>query len=357
MNSIWKRYFFAELIKVFFLVIGCLYFLYVLIDYSAHTKVFQQEGIRLIDVLLYYLFQFTKRAEILIPVALMIATIKVLTTANMRHEIVALATGGISLKKIMRPFLWSGLFLTLLLFLNFQYLQPFSLIRLNAFEEQYFKEHTKEEKKNPINSLLLEDNTLLLYQSYDQERRAFFDVYWLKNGDSLYRIQWLYPYEKIPFGNYVDSLSRNSCGDIVKVNSHEELFFPHMRFDTKSLYSAVHPPRWQSISQLGRNLKRAGMKKSNDREAEVATLFFYKLTIPFVCILAVFCPAPYCLRFGRNLPVFLIYALSLFGIITFFTLVNTSVILGESQVIPPFWAILTPPLVFSLLFGWKYARM
>ena len=95
----------------------------------------------------------------------------------------------------------------------------------------------------------------------------------------------------------------------------------------------------------------------NDREAEIATIFFYKLTVPLACILAVIGPAPFCMRFGRRLSVFFIYTLSLFGIIAFFTLTNSSIILGESQLLPPFWAVLLPPTLAFLIFGWNYAKL
>jgi lipopolysaccharide export system permease protein len=119
---IWKKYFFKELVKVFLLFMGTFYFLYVLIDYSAHTKDFYQVGIGFSDFVLYYLFQFTNRAEILIPIALLISTIKVMTTANMRNEILALISGGIAMKHLMRPFIFAGILCASFLYLNFQFI-------------------------------------------------------------------------------------------------------------------------------------------------------------------------------------------------------------------------------------------
>lgn len=85
--------------------------------------------------------------------------------------------------------------------------------------------------------------------------------------------------------------------------------------------------------------------------------FFYKAFIPFISFLAVLGPAPYCLRFGRTLPVFLIYGISLFVFVSFFTIARASIIIGESQVLPPLIAMGTIPLVFFLSIGWKYAKL
>lgn len=357
MKMIWKKYFFFELMKVFALFISCFYFIYVLIDYSVHSKVFQSAHVRFFEILVYYLYQFTKRADILIPVALLVSTIKVLTTSNLRNEIVVLATGGIALKRILRPFLCAALLCSAALYLNFEFLQPLSLNKITNFEEHYFKGRGMAREKKQVNALILKDDTLLIYQTYDPGKRAFFDVYWIKEDDHFTRIQWLFPYEKIPFGKYADSLMRTSEGEIVKLASSEEAVFPEMKFDTEVLFDAVHPPRMQSISQLARRHHFFTLSKMNDREAETATFLYFKLTIPLVCLLAVIGAAPFCLRFTRNLPVFLIYALSICCFVTFFTCVNSSVILGESQVIPPLLAILLPQSLFFLLLGWKYAKL
>lgn len=361
MNRIWKRYFFAELMKVFFLFMGCFFFLYVLIDYSVHTKAFHSNEITYLNTLFYYLCQFTKRAEIIVPIALMVSSIKVLTTANIRNEIVALATGGISLKKVTRPFIGAALILSALLYLNSEFIQPFSLNKIEAFEEFYFKERAREGENKKVNALLLEDNTLLIYQAYDQERRAFFDVFWLQGCDRFYRIQSLFPYETVPFGKYVDTLIRNPEGEIIKIGSALEASFPEMKFETKALFNAVHPPRMQSLTQLAHYLNwkdtHFGLGKMNDKEAEGVTFFYFKLVSPLVCILAIIGTAPFCLRFNRNLSIFMIYALSLFGMVTFFTLANSSLILGESQVFPPAMSVLIPQLTLFLILGWRYAKL
>jgi len=359
MNKIWQKYLAFEWIKVFCLFIGCFYFLYVLIDYSVHTKEFQNNAITLFHLVAYYGCQFTKRADILIPIASLISTVKVLTTSNLRGEIVALATGGLSLKKIMTPLLVTALFCSAFLYFNFQYLQPFCLTQISTFEENFFKAKANGKAGKPVHALTLEDNTLLIYRQYDSQLMAFVDAYWIKNHDSLFRIQQLFPYAKTPHGIYVDSLERSLQGEMIKTASYETMTFPHMHFDSKTLFNAAHPPRMQSMTQLARSLswKQMSLAKLNDREAETATHFYYKLLAPLVCLLAVIGPAPFCLRFTRTLPVFFIYAFGLFGMIAFYTLMNASIVLGESQIFPPLIAILLPQTTFFLILGIKYAKL
>lgn len=361
MNRIWKRYYLSELAKVFLLFICSFYFLYVLIDYSAHSKAFHSESITLFDIGLYYLCQFTKRAEILIPIALLVAEIKVLTSASTRNEILALATGGIGLKKIMHPFLFAAILSSLFLYCNFQFLQPFSLGVIQSFEEANFKDSSRQKKAKEIHALSLQDNSLLIFQNFEASRQAFYDVFWLKNEKDIFRMRSLYPFRMVPLGEAVEHLTRTTEKETIKSASYEHLEFPDMHFEENTLFDAIHPPRQQSITQLASHFSwlrnRFGIGKMSDREAEICTYFYYKLTIPLVSILAVIGSAPFCLLFKRQFPLLMVYSLSMFGMLSFFTLVNSSLILGESQVIPPLLAIIVPQLLFFLICGWKYAKI
>lgn len=357
----WQRYFFKEVAKIFSLFIFSFFFLYALIDYSTHVKAFHKEHISFIEIFLYYLYQLTNRADILIPFGLLIAAIKVLTKASVHHEIVALVAGGIPLKSILRPFFGMAVLLMTLMYGNFQFLQPFSLHRLEYLEEHFIKHRSSKVPENIVCSMPLIDHSLLLYQQYDRSQETFSDAYWVKNFDEIFHIQTLYPFEKIPQGEFVDRLVRNAKGELELDSSHTNFLFPEMIFDPIALFTESHPPHFQSLTQLfshmGWEKIGYGLHKMSDREAEVATIFLYKLLVPFVCLLVIIIPAPFCLRYSRSVPIFIIYALSLFGLITFFTLLNASVILGKSQVIPPLWSLAFLSFLCFLLSGYRYAKL
>lgn len=103
--KIWQRYLIREISSSFFLFLGCFYSIYALIDYSLHVQDFRQDTrITFSHVFLCYLFEFIKRADLLIPLAVLITTIKVLFALNIRGELVALRASSLSLKVILRPF-------------------------------------------------------------------------------------------------------------------------------------------------------------------------------------------------------------------------------------------------------------
>lgn len=353
--KIWERYILKEISKVFFLFIFAFYFLYILIDYSAHTKNFHQSGVYASDIGLYYLAQFANKADILIPFALLLATVKVLTTLASRNELIALVVSGTSLRRIMRPFLMAACACMLLLYCDFQFIQLNAWQRITDFEEAFFGDKLE---KPILQSLVMKDESTLVYHHYDSEKHLFSDIIWIVSSDKVLKMKLLDPFSSPPLGYDVYDFERKPSGQIELVKFTKEHPFPTMQFDKKTLFAAVNPPKWQSLTQLVKNLTfTVSAKKLNLRQAQIATSFYYKLTLPIACILAVIAAAPFCLRFERRLPIFLIFSFSLFGMIAYFTLVNASVILGESQLVAPIWAVLVPPIACCLIFGWRYAKL
>ena len=96
MNRIWERYIFRETLKVFFLFLGCFYFLYAMIDYSTHMQDFiVDKRIQVSHIIGYYSFMFIKRADLIVPLAALIACIKQLLSMTHNGELVALQSSAI----------------------------------------------------------------------------------------------------------------------------------------------------------------------------------------------------------------------------------------------------------------------
>lgn len=336
-----NRYLLKEHLKVFALFNLSFYFLFVLIDYATHMKGFTQNAMPLKDTLIYYFFHFSFLAEMLFAIGFVIATVKVLTSLNIRYELLAMQSSAISKKAILRPFAFCAITIALLLYLNFQFILPKAQERLDHFKHRYLKENKDFTTK--INRLVVNDDTLILYHSYDSKSRSFFDVFWIINPDEIYRIKRLVPHP--PTGHFVDHLIRDESGEMKKVKSYASFSFPKMHFDEKELFEAVHPPEWQSLSEL----IKAFWKKTS--QSQLKSCFYHKMTIPLFSLLALFILCPFCMSYNRKLPLFLIYAFSLFGCCGFLTILHGCRILAENQVLAPSIAIFFPYLLLLCFFA------
>lgn len=354
-TKIWERYFLLEILKVFFLFIFGFCFLYALIDYSIHSKSFNKIDLPLWELITYYLFHFVKRAEILIAFALTLSTIKVLTSLNLNNEILALLVGGIRVRQILRPFFFIAALCSCFLYLNFEFITPKALNTIEEFKENHLSDKVNHKRKEPIQELPLNDQSTLIYQRYDPSLQAFFDVYWIRSPNQIYKMKYLFPHVEHPVGRYIDHLIRNTSGQFILFESFEEHSFSEMLFDPELLRAALVPPDHQPLSQLWLHLPNI-KGPLTDKEAQILTAFFYKCAIPLICFLCILGPFPFCIQFTRNLRVFFIYSISIFTLIAFFTIMDAATILGENQVASPLLATWLPITSFSLLFCWLNRR-
>ncbi|QVL57251.1 MAG: LptF/LptG family permease [Simkaniaceae bacterium] len=357
-TKIWQRYFLVEILKTFFLFLLCFFILYALIDYSMHMQeIMKNKRISIVDLAIYYGMLFSKRCDLLLPLSLLIASVKVLTSLNRRNELLALQTSGIAVHRLTRPFFFVGLICVGLSYCNFEVLAPKSLNYIDHFEKKYLKKKsTRKVKKSAIHALPLEDGTRLLYQKYDAEEKEFFDLFWILSIDELYHIKTLKVTGADPVGAFVDHMVRNEKGEIKKVASYPSLPFKNLNlnFDLQDHLSI--PMENRSISDLlAMTLNKTPLFYEN--RSTVHTHLYFKLFMPWLPVLVLIGVVPFCVPSVRFLPTFLIFSVTIFGYITFFTVMDGCVILGETQALPSFWAIFTLPIAFFAIFGPRFIKM
>jgi lipopolysaccharide export system permease protein len=358
-TRIWERYFLKEVLKTVILFLVCFYGLYVLIDYTNHGRSFhQRQGIAYLQAfLLYYAYEFVVRSEVLIPFAILLGTIRTLCKLNTNNELVAMMVSGVTISRLLRPFLLLGLLFTAAIYCNLQYLVP-----LAAKGQKFLDDAHSGKKKNRksdvfiVEHLALIDGSTLLFQSFDSVSNMFFDVYWVRSIDEIYRIRNLYPYNVPPRGEHVDHLLRNEGGELLVAESLVSKEFNALQIDALSLGSALAVAEEMSLVELWQQLPTGHVAES-EKEARLLATFHRKLALPWLCLLGVMAPAPFCMRFSRQFPAFAVYAASLFGLIAVYIVLDAVHVLGRRQLVDPLYALWTPLTLFFLLCGWRYVRL
>lgn len=354
MYKLWERYFLREFIKIFCLFLFGFYGLYVLIDYSNHASSFQSvhHHFKLREIASYYAYDFVQRVEVLIPFALLISTIRVLTSLNVHHELVALMASGIPIKRLLSPFIFVALICIALLYVNTEFSLPQALKEIKHISEKMAKKKNKSSRLFPVQHLILEDQTPVIYQRYDSVSRSLYDAYWIRSIDDVYRIKVLDLGKEVPAGKDVEHFVRTPEGNLIVGAFYPEMDFPTMRFN-KHTFETLTPPDELALSHLWNKLP-SQQHIHSEKQTALLSNFYYKLAMPWLCIFAVLGPAPFCVRFSRTMPVFFIYACAIFALVGIYLLVDATTLLGKRQVIPPFWAVWTPFLIVGSWTGWKF---
>ena len=285
------------------------------------------------------------------PFAIMLATIRTLTHMNITNELLAMIVSGIKFKTLMIPFLIMAGICTLLIYCNFEFVMP----RLSAQENTYKTPSSASPEQPSLHVLHLQDGSTILYQRYNETSKHFFDIFWIRSPKDIVHVKYLYPFEKKPKGYYVDHCIRDNNGDFVRAKSLENEVFNDMIFDSSYFYATVTPTKNLAPSTL---IKEAynPLNITHNKQDQFLTWFYFKIAISLVCILAVIGPATFCFRFDRNVPVFMIYAMSIFALVALFTIMDAAAVLGESGTYSPISAIAIPMLCYFGFFGIRFLK-
>lgn len=357
MLTIWERYFIRTWLKIFALFLICFYGLYIIIDYASHTGTFHNHQLKLswTALGLFYVAEFFKKMDLLLPLGIVIATVRTLCQMNVHRELVALLASGISLKRLMMPFIWLGLAATCLIYINYQYSLPYVMHSLKPVESLKRAEQGISQKYPHTRQLALEDGTILLFNRYDSAREEFEDVYWIRSFEDIYHSAYLNPHLDPPQGTSVDFLHRQSNDQLLVQESFPSLSFPEMQFNPKGLLQTISLPDEEAFLDLIEPVHLKAQALS-EKDAKRATLFYRKLVLPWLCLLAVIGPIPFCVQFTRTLPVFFIYAGSVFALVASYLVMNAAKVMGERQVADPFWATIIPFGLLVLLVTISFVR-
>jgi lipopolysaccharide export system permease protein len=352
LTKIWERYIFKDLLRCFFFFLFAFFLLYSLLDFSANAStLIKNNQMQIERILIHYMHQFFKRLPMLMPLALLISTMKVLFSLNIHKELVALQTSGVSIKRILYPFWILATFCCITGLINEEFLTPKSMKYLDQMKLAQTKA-SEEKNKKPFTILHLKDSSRLVYQNFDPEKKVFFDVYWIRSFQDIWRIKYLSMDPQKPLGEFVDHLVRNEKGFLEKKESYDQCILPSLKWKAGEPYKKQYSPKHQKLSQLARSYL-LNERESFYSDGDISTHLFYKVIMalmPFVILLGV---APYCINYSRNHPIFLLYGISLFCFVVFFTLMDALLIIGKNQTLPPYIAIGLP---FVFLLGICYKK-
>ncbi|ADH86069.1 LptF/LptG family permease [Desulfurivibrio alkaliphilus] len=138
------RYLFWQFTRNLALVLGGLVAIYLLIDFFERVDSFLDAGLGIGTAITYLLLKIPLIFEQLIPVCLLLAGIITLGVLNRHNELMALKSGGLSVRRIIRPLLLAALFFSGLALAAGQWLLPPTLAETNRLWYEEVRQQTPE---------------------------------------------------------------------------------------------------------------------------------------------------------------------------------------------------------------------
>lgn len=341
------RHIFFRLLTITLFVLGVLIFIFIVIHFSDHSEDFTDNGAEMAEIFgVYYLNYIPEIIRLVTPVAAFIACLYLTGQMAERLEIIALKAAGISLYRLMAPYLAFG-FLT---FCAISYLDGFVVPETNAkrfaFENKYLN---KQDQEVDNRKLYRQEsaNTLLKVNYFNEEDLRGYRVELITfAGDSLVQttsaqeMRWLEATQEWRFIN----LDRRTFTATGFTDTHSDtvdttlsLLPRDLARSTSDIYQLTYPKAYNYIQSM----ERSGAGSVGKPKVQFYGRLVYPLSILVVSIVG-FAIASTRRRGGKGF-----YIAAGLGI-SFIYLVMIKVIepFGGEGVLSPMVAVSIPHLFF-----------
>lgn len=322
-------------------VLFAFYAIYVLLDVMNHIKEIVSGKTSLFTWILYYFSSFSKRLDILVPFAILIATIRTLHRHQQRGELIAMLASGTSRTSLMLPYIIVCCCCTVFLLANYNFVYPYAISEINQIREADFHEKNDEIDDLVIKQVLLEDSSRIIYRSYNREEKTLQHVFWVQNPIKLFYIKKLSLNKNQPIGHFVDAIERREYGNFEKVASWKEYTFTDLYLNSETLKESSTLPHDRSLWRLSKELI-VYSRTNSSLLPEIKATLLYKLTFPLLCLVAFFGPAIRLLRFGRVVPILMIYLVSIAGLFFLNLLFQALFVICKNNLISPIIGLTLP---------------
>ncbi len=194
--KILDKYILKKFLNTFFFVVFLMVLVISVIDYTEKTQDFLRHNLSFAEVVSqYYLNYIPFMASTLGPIAVFITVVFVTARLSAHSEITAMLTSGVSLKRLLMPYMMGALLLSILIFLMVGWVTPNSAKKKVAFEIAYIKRPFYYNDKNI--HFRTSDSTYVYIESYNNRlKKGYkFTLEKFKNKDLVEKlssrfIQW-----------------------------------------------------------------------------------------------------------------------------------------------------------------------
>lgn len=344
------RYILKRLFFVTLMMLALLVFIFIIVDFSENSDDFADRGATAAEIWgVYYLNYIPEIIRLITPVAFFVAALLITGQLADRVELIALKSAGISLYRLLIPYLLYGLCgLSLVSYLDGFVVPDSNRARVN-FERMYINRKSDRIDKNKLfrqnspTSILqvnyFEPTSKIAYNVviYDFENDRLVkqtEMVRMKYNDSLHVWQMVDVNEKrFTFDGYESQFT-----------AIKDTVLNVMPRDLSRTTADIYLLRYPEIIEYLESIKRSGAGGLELPQVQFYGKLFYALSIPIVMIIGV-CVSSVRRKGGKGTYL----AIGLGVSFLYLALMKLSEPLGANGVLPTLWASLLPHLFFLLI--------
>lgn len=352
--KILDRYMLKDLILSLIWCIIIFVFLYMIVDLFSNLDDIIKQRVGLKTLLFYYLALVPIIFVQISPIAVLISTMYTLGMLNKTNEITAMKANGINIWQILRPFIFTGLFLSVLIvFINDKAI-PKAYIISNNIKQNEIETEKKVIKKSIINNLTLygEQNRMFYAKSFDIQTNTLNELIILEHDANQIlhskiiskKAQW--QNNKWIFYDciiYTFDIHGQTIGD-PEILKELNLNIPETPKDFKRYHSQTDFMTYKQLKEY--IVKVTGCGKLTVKKLLVD--LYSKRSFPFINFVIIIIGAPFALITKRG-GVLAGLGISLFLGFIYYATIAISLALGKGGAVPPFLACWGPNILYTII--------
>jgi lipopolysaccharide export system permease protein len=352
--NILNRFLLKHFLRILLLSCGAFVGIYLLIDFFENISDFIDHKATVGDYLTYLFNSIPFIFVQILPLAILMTVVLTLGTLGRTNEVTAMRACGISLWRIVQPFMLLAFALSLLLLTLNEFVVPLNARALNNLLE------IKLQGKQPLslkrNELWYRDqNRIINISVADPQSQSLHGVtiFTIDESPKIIRRE---ESAKVDFnenswlaGSLIAREFDATYGDLLKVTESNQQTLdigrsPEDFVRHADLNSALN---FRQLLKLVNKLEKEGIDSTRQRVD-----MHNRLAAPFTCLIMAFLGVPFALQRGRNSNIALGIGLSLGIGVVYFILQSLITAFGYSGALPPILTAWTTNIIFLMLGVW-----
>lgn len=347
------RYVLQNFLRAYLYCIAAFVSIWLVFDISDNVSTFLDLRASVLQVAQYYLVQMPQILVILLPVALLLALLFSLGRMSRTNEIVSMLTAGVSVPRLLLPLIAMGAVTAAVSgALNYS-LAPRAEVTRKSFFDGLRPDARDRGLMGQIFRNRAENRTWFIQRMQPGENH--FTTVQILQQDANDNIVQNYmatsavyhPEQKAWELQLVRVVSYDETGNITAEQTVESLMKTDWSETPFRLSSSNMRAELMSLPEL-RDYLRFNSDFPPSLLAPFSTHFWYRLALPWTCLVVVFIAAPLAIGFGRG-GVLTSVAAAIGLVFSMNFLTHLFLALGEGDRIPPWAAAWTPNFLFALL--------
>lgn len=285
------RYIFLRLLAITVFVLAVLIFIFIVIHFSDHSEDFTDNGATFAQIFgTYYPNYIPEIVRLVTPVAVFVACLYLTGQMADRLEIVALKAAGVSLYRLMAPYLLFGFLVMGAVSYLDGFVVPETNARRFAFEEQYLKNKSQDLDKQKLYRQE-SANTLMKIDYYDPAQQKGYRVEFVTfAGDSIRQttsvreLRWAPDEEQWKMYDIVTRHYHAGGFDTFKADTADttlNILPRDLARTTSDIYQLTYPEAYQYI----RSIERSGAGAVESPKVQLYGRLAYPAAIIVVSII------------------------------------------------------------------------